>query len=365
MESLLWVGIVQSGFVATFLMLKNNKNLDDKVLAAWMLTFVLPVLSGMTDRLFPDVYVPILSSDFIYPLLHGPLMLLYVKALAGDIDRLDPGNLLHFLPFGAVCVVQLLTGWAPRPPSPNATEFGMTIRVLGGVNLAILLAYNVAIFNRLFRHDQKIANHFSELSNRVTLAWLRWIAVGLSVTFLLLALASILSIPSLVRVHIFAQTAFIFALSFFGLRQPRVFVLTRGAGGQDDVAVDDQKAQYGRSGLTGDRRDMILRKLLNFMQKEQPYLDPEFTIEKMAKRMSIQRHHLTEVINGRLEKNFFNFVNEYRVNAVKQVMASPDGQKRTLLDIAQDCGFNSKSSFNLAFKRITGVTPSQYRKHPK
>jgi AraC-like DNA-binding protein len=200
-------------------------------------------------------------------------------------------------------------------------------------------------------------------------------------------MSAILSIPSLIPVHIIAQTAFIFALSFFGFRQTKVFA--RSSDGTDnpeafvraqypktvalpeptnssnpEVFADTEKnkARYNRSGLTKENSDEILGKLLHFMRSERPYLEPEITIEKLAKRLAVKRHHLTEVINEGLEKNFFLFINEYRIASVKHALADEDGQSRTLLDIAYDAGFNSKSSFNLAFKRIMGTTPSQYRK---
>lgn len=387
MDSLLWVSVAQSCFAAIFLASKKEGALDDKILAAWMFVFVLPVLSGHVTRAFPDTFIPILSSHFMYPLTHGPFMWIYMRTLTGDIDRLGRSELIHFAPFLVLCVFQILTGWSPERPSPRADSFGIEIRVLGSINLAVLLAYNVAIFKRLFAHDTEILQHFSELSGRVTLGWLRWIAVSLFVVFLLLFMSAILSVPSLIPIHIIAQTAFIFVLSFFGFRQTKVFARsiemtdnseafvtaqyprkdalpepTYSSNSEVLADTEENKTRYSRSGLTKEHSEYILEKLLHLMRSERPYLDPEITIEKLAKRLAVKRHHLTEVINGGLEKNFFLFINEYRIASVKHALAQADGQNRTLLDTAYDAGFNSKSSFNLAFKRIMGTTPSQYRK---
>jgi len=80
----------------------------------------------------------------------------------------------------------------------------------------------------------------------------------------------------------------------------------------------------------------------------------------VATALQISTNHLSQVINENLDKNFFDFVNGYRVEMVKQKMKDPSNKNYTLLSLAYDCGFNSKSSFNAIFKKYTGSTPSQY-----
>jgi len=106
---------------------------------------------------------------------------------------------------------------------------------------------------------------------------------------------------------------------------------------------------------------MYLKKLEDYMQLEKPYLDADLTIEKLSKQIAIQRHYLTQVISEQLDKNFYLFVNEYRVNTVKKYIKDPENQQLTLLDIAHLSGFNSKSTFNVVFKKLTEMTPSQYK----
>ena len=78
------------------------------------------------------------------------------------------------------------------------------------------------------------------------------------------------------------------------------------------------KIKYERSGLTADRSSMYLKKLEDYMQSDKPYLDANLTIEKLSKQISIPRHYLTQIISEQLNKNFYLFVNEYRINAVKE-----------------------------------------------
>jgi AraC-like DNA-binding protein len=365
MEHLLVVGGVHALFTATFLLTKRSRTLNDTVLAVWMVFMALPLIAGATAQAWPDKFIPILRADLIYPLTYGPFMWLYVITLTGDVTRIMRPQLLHFLPFVGVSIVQLMTGWAPAPPNPELVRFSAAIRVIGAVNVTVLLAYTAAVFWRLARHDKEVLEHFSNLPNHVTLGWLRWMTAGMTGVFLLMFLAAFLSVPSMLGAHLVALVASILMLSFFGLQQDRVFNI---ADRSDDSATpplsstNKSKPRYDRSGLTTDRADVIAARLEQFMQTKQPFLDPDLTIEALAKRLAVPRHHLTEVISEHHQKNFYLFVNEYRIQATKQALKDPARSGETLLDIAYASGFNSKSPFNTAFKQLTGMTPSQYRR---
>jgi AraC-like DNA-binding protein len=105
----------------------------------------------------------------------------------------------------------------------------------------------------------------------------------------------------------------------------------------------------------------ILNRVLDYMKKEKPYLNSELTLNELAKRLGLSPRLLSIIINQKLNQNFFDFINRYRVEEAKKLLVNPDYQKYTILSIAFDAGFNSKSSFNLAFKRYENATPSQFR----
>jgi len=96
------------------------------------------------------------------------------------------------------------------------------------------------------------------------------------------------------------------------------------------------------------------------METEKPYLEPKLTLSSLADELEISANHLSQVINQYEEKNFFDFVNSYRVEEYKERATDPAYQNFSILAIALDSGFNSKSSFNQVFKKFTGKTPSQY-----
>jgi AraC-like DNA-binding protein/ligand-binding sensor domain-containing protein len=105
-----------------------------------------------------------------------------------------------------------------------------------------------------------------------------------------------------------------------------------------------------------------LKKLILIMEKEKPHLNPNLTINGLSQMVGLPYYQLSQIINKKLNKNFFDFINEYRIKEAQQLLSDPKRKGDTVLDVAYNVGFNTKSSFNNAFKRFTGTTPSAYRK---
>ena len=98
------------------------------------------------------------------------------------------------------------------------------------------------------------------------------------------------------------------------------------------------------------------------MKTQKPYLTPALTLEKLAAQMTLQPRFLSHVINRYFECNFFDFVNSYRVEEAKNLLADSAQGEKTILDIMFDVGFNSKATFNTLFKKKVGMTPTEYKK---
>ncbi|MCK0156303.1 helix-turn-helix domain-containing protein [Cellulophaga sp. F20128] len=100
------------------------------------------------------------------------------------------------------------------------------------------------------------------------------------------------------------------------------------------------------------------------MNREQLYLDAELSLNQLAEKMGVSANHLSMLLNDAIGKNFYDYVNHFRVEEVKQRLTNPNYSKQTISSIGGDCGFNSKSAFNRIFKNSTGKTPSQYQNKP-
>ncbi len=105
----------------------------------------------------------------------------------------------------------------------------------------------------------------------------------------------------------------------------------------------------------------LLEKLLHYMETQRPYLEPNITVERLAQRLQVSPKLLSSTINSQLHKNFFEMIGSYRLEAAKKQLADPQYRELSISEIMKNCGFNSKSVFNQAFKKSVGVTPSHYR----
>ena len=145
----------------------------------------------------------------------------------------------------------------------------------------------------------------------------------------------------------------VFFVGFKGLTQPEIFSAEHNA-----LAT----GKYTTSALTPEMAENLLAKLQDFMASEKPHLDYLCTLPKLAKQLAVSPHHLSQVINEQHQQNFFGFINQHRIGVATKLLTDLSKRHFTIAGIANEAGFNSVSAFNAAFKRQTGVTPSQFKK---
>jgi len=167
---------------------------------------------------------------------------------------------------------------------------------------------------------------------------------------------------------------YVYALGYLGLSKSEIFAEPKIVDSishlaelseqsrLENAAPESPGQKYEKSGLSEEKAKAYLQQLLELMEKRQPYTNSELTLNQLAEMLSISSHNLSEIINTQMQQNFFDFVNAYRLEKVKKDLADPAKRHLTLLAIAFDAGFNSKSSFNLIFKKQTNLTPSEYRR---
>ncbi|HSW61328.1 MAG TPA: two-component regulator propeller domain-containing protein [bacterium] len=124
---------------------------------------------------------------------------------------------------------------------------------------------------------------------------------------------------------------------------------------------EELDSKYASSSLSEEDMNFYKETLEKYMKDEKPYLDNELSIRKLAELLEMQPHHLSQVINSGFNNNFYTYINNYRINEVIDLMKDPKRKHHTILAIAYDSGFKSKSSFNTIFKKMTGKTPSEFR----
>jgi AraC-like DNA-binding protein len=126
--------------------------------------------------------------------------------------------------------------------------------------------------------------------------------------------------------------------------------------------VNVVKEKYSRSGLSEVQVETYAALLSSAMDQEKLYLKNDLTIDELSDHLNIPRHHLSQVINDTFQMNFYDYINSFRVQTAKELLRSPKYKDQTILSLAFEAGFNSKTTFNTVFKKATGLTPSQFAK---
>lgn len=128
---------------------------------------------------------------------------------------------------------------------------------------------------------------------------------------------------------------------------------------------DADADRYANSSLDPEEAQALSARFLRVITDERRYLDRTLRLPGLADELGVRPHHLSQAINQVLGRSFLDVVNEYRVEEAKRLLTSEETRTFTILAVAMDAGFNSKSAFNLVFKSRTGMTPSEYqRRHP-
>jgi AraC-like DNA-binding protein len=361
-EPVLYVGISQSFFAGLLVATKKPINTANRVMAAWLFLICLELIFALVNSKVLEMY----SFQFI-TFTYGPLLLLYVKFMTKPERKFNWLALLHFIPFVAFFTVSVI--FRAQPLVRDLRSFFkpddlFSLRIIYGICFFLSITiYSILAFIEIKRHQDNLKNFVSYTSGVITLNWLKIIAISFYVAYFILFILGGLNmignyIPFDPYFIIFGFIAlFSFAFSFYGIKQPIIF----GQVVQSDADQKKEPEKYTKSGLRDKQAEIYLEKLIAFTETQKPYLDRDITIHELAIMTGIPRHHITQVLNEKYRKNFFTFINEYRVKEVIDRFSDPKFNLYTILAIAFDAGFNSKTAFNSIFKIQTGLTPSQYR----
>ncbi len=373
---LIILGVAQGLFLAVLLLTRKQNPIANRILGGTMLAFSLFLIESVIYRRssyhdFPHLIG--VSQPLIY--LFGPTIYLYALKLSDAARSLGRRALLHYLP--ALLVVAWLVPFYLQTGIEKAQYVDEVMRLGSPLDLALIewlklphgILYTILTFRMLKRHRRLLEENFSSLDH-INLRWLRNLLIGSLVVWLAATLQFILpwlgvesadtdwNLPSLMT------AVFIYALGYLGLRQPEVFwppVQVEASAVTEAPAVE-VPGKYKKSGLDPERAAAQLSALLQLMDERKPYTDPNLTLHQLAQQLSVPRHNLSEIINTRLDRSFHDFANGYRVDEAKRRLRDPALSNRTVLAIAIDSGFRSKSTFNKIFKRFTGTTPSVFRR---
>lgn len=371
MTYLIFIGSFNAFFFLILLLQKKLKKLHDRVLIFWLLYLGIATASYALTVNFFSVS-SLLSTGIIASfLLQGPFLYLYVSALTSKKRSFKAKNLLHFIPF-VIFVFYLFIASFFSYYSQGITIDHLSDTVAEPPLLFVILLVITALSGplyffftyKIFLQSKKSLLNFS--SQDVNLDWLgKLVSIFGVVWTLLMVIAVIHHVFNLFLIDFcinglfLSLSTFIILIGYYGFKQKDVFI-NYSIETKAENSVEPE-IKYVATKMEGAELQQCCNKVKSFMELNKPYLDSNLTLPKLADDLNVTTHHLSQVINEVHGKNFFNFINEYRVEEVKRKIQDPKYQNYSLLGIAYESGFNSKSAFNRVFKKIIGTTPSAYR----
>ncbi len=372
-EAILYIGLAQSLFAILVMVTKKRVSVSDKILIFCLTTIAIRFFALLLNREYPD-FIPSDFSVALIPLTFGPFLLLYSTYLIDGRERFNPNHYYHFLPFFLVMIIYYLF-LSGRVSFDEVTYFEkdgyLWVRMLyATIFFSSVIIYTLLTFVKLWDYQKALQEEHSGPKNRQTLNWLRFITLLFSITFLTYFIAGGINALTFSRktdmqtlTHV-GLTLLAYTVSYFGLRQPSV---SNRETGFQHAAISAPKGKEipkadSKQRFTVEAAGQLASKLDQHMEEKKPYLDPDLTLKDLSSQVSLSKYELTELLNGHIGKNFFTYVNEFRVAEVIRKMEDPTYYQPTIIAIAYDCGFNSKSTFNSFFKQHTGLTPSEYKK---
>lgn len=349
------IGCALGVLLATTLLAKIYGAQTNFLIASLILIVSIDVSIAAIKHLLPAQAMPTLLHLASFPeLLFAPLLYLYLKAQrATQLTVRQSWHFIFFALFQLVAVYEL--------EQPSMLPWLTIHAYLNVCCLLVMSAYTIAIF-RISRIP--ISEHENSIFHNQTIMLIALLAA--LVSYLLVDGAGIfdfqfenIRLSEMAVVLLFTSLA---ALAYSAFCKV-LYNKTSDNDTQTDKVepqIEVEKEKYGNNRLPEFVRESIINELKKHMQSAQPWLQMELTLSQLATSIHVNPHHLSQIINSEFGKTFACYINEHRINEACKLLS--DDSEKTVLEIALQSGFSSKSSFNTLFKKQTELTPSEYRK---
>jgi AraC-like DNA-binding protein len=344
-----------------FILFKGIKNVTTKILLVYFICQMSGWLINIMDLHGSGSFLPNFLYALLYPVyyLWIPLFYLFISSLISGDFRLKSGHLVHFLPF-LVSLLLVLTRTVMLLHSNGTigddfyTNYPFRKYTSNFFYLQFLV-YGIIIINDYW-HYVRLAPQDGRFRSERFLHFLSgsvsgfFIVYGLDM-FVIFGKNYSLGIPEwLVYLDYLLYLLFFSTLFLVCILYPEI------------LDYGEQKRKYYYSNLSESKASEISNTLDRMMTEMALFRNPDFSLKDFSKVSGVKERHISQILNEIKSRNFADYVNNYRVNAAKELLCRTDFSKRTMMDVWMEAGFNSKTTFNNVFKKFTGLTPSQYRK---
>ena len=349
-------------FVGIFLITQKKGNRRNNMLLGIIFILIAWNMAGLTLQMngvtLSWEFLQVIDDAFFF--LYGPIIYFYVQGVIFKDYKLSRLSLLHLMPYLFV-TISLLT---VRNLTPGTSEeiiksdLPWQFYLGSALMYAHFYIYLGLSYRSLWKYRQIIKNKYSQI-DQINLDWLSFTLNTFGLLTVLSLIQNFISLAENRTVFMATLTLLLIFIFYFvnkvilkALRQPEIF-----AG-----ITQNETAKYLGSNLTPDQVEEYKEKLLALFRSEKPFLDPLVSLADLSEKLSVSTKHLSRVINQSFDKSFFDFINSYRIQEAQQILKESKDDKMTVLEVMFEVGFNSKSSFNTAFKKETGQTPTEFRK---
>ncbi|MFN3379353.1 MAG: helix-turn-helix domain-containing protein, partial [Runella zeae] len=216
----------------------------------------------------------------------------------------------------------------------------------------------------LKKHRKRILHQFSN-QDKINLHWLHFLFYAMGLIWALI-------IGNQDDQLIFSSASiFAIGVGYFGIKQVGIFTNQYPAAIASNTPlvvplsheeINLEKKKYAKSGLNEESAQELHKRLSALMEQQKTFKEPELTLVDLASQLDIHPNYLSQIINDIEGVHFYDYINNLRIAEFKKMAILPENQRFTILALAYECGFNSKSSFNRCFKKTTQLSPSEYMK---
>lgn len=350
------------GLFGSFLIFtKQGNSRANKLLGIFFLLWAFDFLDGLL--LLEGFYLEhpnfaLWNDSFVF--LYGPLLYFYTVQIARNKTPFKWRFLLHLIPF----IISLTTVVIYYQTLPQAEKIKILNSIIelkqpSGIYLVTGIIY-LQFFTYIYLSKKHIRKTIKNLNNYYSHHNLAWLNILLN-SFLV-----ILTITIFTNVLQFNQSKLYFeiGLPIFTIIMALFVagVILKALNRPFIALIEASTVKYSGFSLDPKEKEVILKKIINALEKDRLYLNPELNLKNLSEAIDSNSRKVSQVINDALDKSFFDLINTYRIEAAKERFKKNKDSKLTVLEVMYDVGFNSKSSFNTQFKNRTGLTPSEYLK---
>ena len=364
-------GILQSIILAGVLLFSRRRNPRAKKLIG-LVVFICSLHFSWTliiDTNLADLFRPVFWIPYSYILAIGPLLLLYTRVLTQPGFIIRAKDLIHFVPVAAELIFQLLfieESIRQEKLFYDVPGFlGFRIVELTGTAFSILI-YGKRCLELIRIHEIRMLENFSNQKD-ITLQWLfklikylrvLWIFwLVFEISFIVFWQLQMHLIPVYLLLYILLGVI-VYSNYWIGIQ---ALIKSELLSERSIVAIPAENISvYAR--LNKQEIQSHVAALSEVMDKEKMYLHETLSLRTLATRLKIDPNLVSYVLNNVLHKSFYDYVNEFRIEEVRRKIDDPAYSHLKMVEIAFECGFNSKATFNRVFKKFMGKSPSEYKK---